>query len=482
MQTLALPWLEWSILVALLGAAVVSFFRDRREHLRICLAFAGASFVCAFLAWLGFFFGVPVDESVELLPHLFGQRLFFLDELNAPLVATVALLHFLTALATTRTKMSRFSFVSMLGSESIRLATFACAEPWPLVALLAVSTIPPLFELIQRRKTIRVYAIHMGLFVALLVFGWWLVESQPPPRSAWTIVPLMLAILVRSGTAPAHCWMTDLAENGSFGATLLIFTPLVGVYAAVRLLLPVAPDWALRYMGLASLATAIYAAGMATVQRDARRFFAYLFLSHASLVLVGLEYASSHALTGALCLWYSIILSLGGLGLTLRALEARFGPLSLSKHHGLYEHSRILAILFLLTGLGSVGFPGTLGYISAELLVDGALEAGIYVGAAVVLASALNGIAILRAYLILFTGTRHVSSFNLDITTRERFAGIVLAALILGGGLIPQPGVQSRERAAETIRRQRTKAGLLTETPHVPAVHPEPHHPSRPHP
>ena len=38
-----------------------------------------------------------------------------------------------------------------------------------------------------------------------------------------------------------------------------------------------------------SLVTAVYAAGMAVVQREARRFFAYLFLSHASLVLVGLE-------------------------------------------------------------------------------------------------------------------------------------------------------------------------------------------------
>src|SRR5213082_2126341 len=100
-----------------------------------------------------------------------------------------------------------------------------------------------------------------------------------------------------------------------------------------------------------SLFTAVYAAGMATVQRDARRFFAFLFLSHASLVLVGLEFVTSHGvgLAGALCLWYSVIISLGGLGLTLRALEARFGRLTLTRFHGLYEHSRMLAIFFLLT-------------------------------------------------------------------------------------------------------------------------------------
>ena len=68
---------------------------------------------------------------------------------------------------------------------------------------------------------------------------------------------------------------------------------------------------------------------------------------------------TSISLTGALCLWFSVIVSLGGFGLTLRALEARVGRLSLDKYHGLYDHSPTLAACFLLTGLGSVGFPGT---------------------------------------------------------------------------------------------------------------------------
>jgi len=467
MHPLALPWLEWSILLALVGAAVVALLRDRDAQSRVCLVFSGLSFASVFLAFLAQYQGFATDESLELLPRIFGRKLFWLDELSAPLVGAVALLHFLTALATTRTKMSRFSYSGMLVAESIRLAGFACLEPWPLIGLLSFSTLPPLFELVSRGKPIRVYALHMVAFVALLIFGWWLVETYPGSKNSWVTVPLMLAILIRSGTVPVHCWLTDLAEHGSFGSTLLLFAPVGGVYAAIRLALPVAPDWVLRSVGLLSVITAVYAAGMATVQRDTRRFFAYLFLSHASLVLVGLEFVTSHGvgLTGALCLWYSVVISLGGLGLTLRALEARFGRLSLTRFHGLYDHSRMLAIFFLLTGLASVGFPGTLGYISAELLVDGALEANLYVGLAVILAGALNGIAILRTYLILFTGTRHVSSFNLAITPRERFAVIVLAALVLGGGLLPQPGVASRQRAADAILKQRHSSGFTMDEP-----------------
>jgi NADH-quinone oxidoreductase subunit M len=104
-----------------------------------------------------------------------------------------------------------------------------------------------------------------------------------------------------------------------------------------------------------------------------------------------------------------------------------------------------------LTGLACVGFPATIGFISTELLVDSAVEVSPLVGVAVVAAAALNGIAVVRAYLLLFTGARHMSSVSLEISARERIAVLTLAALILGGGLFPQPGVASRHLAAERI-------------------------------
>jgi NADH-quinone oxidoreductase subunit M len=122
----------------------------------------------------------------------------------------------------------------------------------------------------------------------------------------------------------------------------------------------------------------------------------------------------------------------------------------------------------LLTGLASVGFPGTFGFLSGELLVDGAVQAFPYVGIAVVIAAALNGIAILKAYLRLFTGTRHVTSVSLAIGGRERIAVLTLAALVLGGAIYPQPGVVTRHHAALSIlkdRAARTTQGQVSQNP-----------------
>ncbi len=452
------PWLELAVLVPLLGAACVGWMRQPLVAFRWGLAFTGTSLACALVACLGYFAGHgAAAPGWGLLPPAHGRPALALDELSAPLLPVVALLHFLTALATARTKMRRFSFAWSLASESIRLAVFGCREPWLLVGFLIVGTVPPLVELVNRGRSVRVYALHMGLFVVLLPLGWAFVDTDGghQDQTAWASLPLLAAVLIRSGAFPLHCWLTDWFENASFGNALLFVTPLTGVYAAVRLVLPVAPDWVLQGLGLFSLFTAVYAAGMALVQTEGRRFFAYLFLSHSSVVLVGLEMHTSISLTGALCLWFSVVLSLGGFGLTLRALEARFGRLSLVGYRGLYEHSPALAVCFLVTGLASVGFPGTLGYVATELLVDGCVEAGPHVGAAVVLAAALNGIAVLRAYFLLFTGTRHVSTVSLNMGLRERIAVLTLTALILGGGLVPQPNVTSRSLAADAVLRDR---------------------------
>jgi NADH-quinone oxidoreductase subunit M len=456
---LHLPWLEIAIVLPLLGALVVWRSRDPERGRQLCLLFTCLTFATCFAAWQDF---LTMRASVagdpwDLSTALFGREFFTIDELSAPLLPLASLLYLLTALATLRTKMRRFSFTWTLVTEAIVLATLSCKQPWGVVLLLAIGTIPPYWELVSRKKPTGVYVLHMALFVCLMALGWALVQWQvtKPEHSLWIYAPLVIAILIRSGIAPLHCWMTDLFEHATFGTALLFSTPMLGAYAAVRLLLPIAPDEVLRVLGMLALFTAVYAAGMALVQREARRFFCYVLLSHSALVLVGLDTVRPIGLTGALCVWLSVGLSLAGFGLTLRLLEARHGRLSLARYHGLYEHTPLLAICFFLTGMASVGFPGTLGFLGTELLVDGVVESYPIVGVTVVLAAALNGIALVKAYFLLFTGTRHVSSVPLQVTWREKVAVLTLAALILGGGLYPQPGVASRHHAALELLEER---------------------------
>lgn len=455
MIELHLPWLELAIALPTLGALLLIGLRDPELAQRRTLLFSGLALACSVGAWIDFgsLHTFEAHDCWSLCSQCFGSEFFVIDELSAPLLPMAALISFVTTLATLRTKVRRYPFAGSLVSETILLATLSCRNPWGIVALLAVGVLPPLWELRSRGKPMRVFAIHMSLFVVMLTAGWQLVEQTPAGTAPSNLALGLLigAVLLRSGIVPLHCWMTDLFEHASFGTALLFVTPMVGVYAAVRLLLPIAPEWALRSIALISLFTAVYAAGMALVQKDGRRFFCYLFLSHSSLVLVGLEIATPIGLTGALCLWISVGLALTGFGLTLRSIEARNGRVSLTEFHGLYEHTPALAAFFLITGLASIGFPGTIGFVGAELLLEGAVDVYPWVGLLVVLASALNGIAVLQAYFRIFTGKRYFPTISLQSRLPERIAVLALAALILGGGVFPQPGLSSRYHAASKL-------------------------------
>lgn len=456
-------WIALTILCPLAGAVWMWWLHDPHLVRRYSLLICGATLASSLLASMAFVWApmLGVGPAAEPLAGFFGAEAFVVDAVNAPLLPLASLLYLLTALSTLRTKWRRFSFSRMLASEAVLLATLSCKQPWVLVALLAVGVIPPWIELSERRQATRVFTLHMTLFVALLIAGQALIGLNPSstPMTVLGTLLLIAAVLVRSGCVPVHCWMTDLFERATFGTSLLFVTPMVGAYGALRLVLPVAPEGVLHVLSVFSLVTAIYAAAMALVQREARRFFCYLFLSQSSLVLVGLGTGAALGLTAALCVWLSVGLSLAGFGLTLRSIESRTGRLSLEEFHGMYEHAPRLAGLFLLTGLASIGFPGTIGFVGVEMLVDGASLTHPLLGVAIVVGSALNGLAVLYAFFRVFTGTRRTVSVDLRSRLPEQVAVLIFTALIVGGGLYPQPGVMSQYRAATEIVEQRQGSG-----------------------
>jgi len=461
MNTLHFPFLEIAVVLPLFGAIATHFATRTDAAKQIAVMFATFSLAAAAAAWIDFYtLNAPMaQDSWDLLHRFTTLDVLVIDELSAPLLPLTALIYLVTLLTTQRTKAQRFSFTWTLVSLSIALATFSCRTPWCVITLLSIATLLPYFELRRREKPTGVFVVHMVTFVILMVIGQAIIgfEGDVKVHSMLAIIPLICAVLIRSGAVPMHCWMTDLFEHATLGTSILFLTPMAGAYAGLRLVVPIAPDWALRSIAVVSLVTAIYAVGMALIQKDTRRFFCYLMLSQSSLVLVGLEMSTPLGLTGALCVWLSIGLAMTGFGLIIRSLEARTGRLNLTDYHGLFDHVPSFAGFFLLMGLASVGFPGTIGFVSLELLIEGASQRGLVTGTVVVLASALCGIAIMHAYFRIFTGKHHRTSISLKSSNTERIAYLTLIGLIVIGGLVPQPGVATRYHAAVELLKHRNR-------------------------
>jgi len=437
MNVAALPLLELALLLPWVGAATVAFVRNPP---------AAARFSLAFLILL-----LTAAGAIALSLGATGgirNRTFAIDEVSAPMLPVLVLLHLLTLLGTSKARVTPALCIRILLSVFVGLAVVTCQDPWLLIAILALATLLPFWELRSLGKPFRVFALYMSAFVVFLGIGQFLVGTGNPALGFGLII---LALGIRGGIVPLHGWVPRLFQNATYGSAMLFVLPLMEVAGAIRLLLPGAPAASLNAASIACLVTAIYGGGMAIVQNDVRRFYANLCLSQTSLVLYGVMTHTVNGLTAALCLWVSASLSLAALAFSIRAIEARFGRLSLDRHHGHYEQVPGLAVSFLFTGLACVGFPGTVGFLPMELLFAGSIDHGLWVSFTLAIAAMLNGIAILRAYFALFTGRRPSMSVSLPITRIERVGVVIIALIVFAGAWLPPSIVASRHRVAESL-------------------------------
>jgi len=118
-------------------------------------------------------------------------------------------------------------------------------------------------------------------------------------------------------------------------------------------------------------------------------------------------------------------------------------------------------------GLACTGFPGTLGFVGQELLVNGAVDAFPVMGFAIVIASALTGLAVVRMYFSLFCGRpdAHSSSDGrFGLAKREAWTFVALVMALVVFGVAPRPLVDSRFAASHEILRSR-QAHVRTQSP-----------------
>ena len=442
---LNLPWLVVTLSVSLFGAGWITLTKELRRSSQRSLIVLVTNLVCSLLTVWGYYAGS--ENAIE-----FGKS-FRVDALGAPLLLVSAIIHLLLGLTSGRNRIARFSLVGLNLSQALLAAMITCREPWLLITLLCLEALLPILDMKSLGNRQRPYLIYMGLFMGLLGAGW----ALSPHQATLPATLCLVALLLRNGTFPLHSWITELFEKASQGVALSMVLSFGGVLGILRLVLPYASKESLQIAESITLLTAVYGSAMALTMREPKRFFSFLCMSQSAMVLSGLLQLSSSGLTAALCLWISTALSLAGIGVVLRALEVRFGNLSLGIHHGLYGHAPTLAVCFLLTGLASIGFPGTIGFVPLELLLTGALESGMGMAVGLVLASMLNCIAVLRVYFQLFTGKRVLSSVALPITSKERVAITLLALIVFGGGAFPQPFILSRHHIATEMLSQREK-------------------------
>lgn len=292
---------------------------------------------------------------------------------------------------------------------------------------------------------------------AALVSGLWLVTGGQAGVSFDSLagtagggmvafVLFTVAIVLRKGIVPAHAWVTDASAAGLI-PTLLLINGHLGAWVVLRVIVPMFPaTMAMEASLLANLAlaTALYAALRGVAELRTRHVVVLVAISQSACILAGLEAHDAVGIGGALVHMWVMSAASMALGAVVDAVEARGAYDTLVVPQGLGMLWPRLATVALVASLALVGLPGTLGFVSEDLLIQASLEVSPQVGILLPLSTAINAVVLLRLCSRLFMGTRPMTGHGVpDALTREWWPLVALVGSLLVAGLLPRLVLES---------------------------------------
>jgi NADH-quinone oxidoreductase subunit M len=282
-----------------------------------------------------------------------------------------------------------------------------------------------------------------------------LLNTPLPDKLEWIVFLLLfLGFAVKTPVFPLHTWLPLLAMEGPVAVVALLTGLKLGAYGLIRFAVPLAPGaaqelhWLLAGLGAFGL---LYGAVAALAQTNLRAMLAYSSLSHVGLVLLGIASLNLQGTQGAVLQLLNFTLVAGGLFLITGMLHHRLGSTDILALGGAARSMPLLASLFVVFGLASLGLPGTSGFPAELLILVSALRAHTGAGLAALFAMVVGAAYFLNLYRRAFLGPveRPPVAGAHDLRPRELALLLVFAALILGIGLYPAPLLDLLQPASE---------------------------------
>lgn len=379
------------------------------------------------------------------------------------LVLLTQILGFCSVYASESKNSSYFAALSwaVFGVTGLFLSadTFLFFVFWEL-ALLPIYWILIRDEQIKSKDTLRFIVLTQisGLFLLLGVFGLSYLHhdlmgsfsfsyeeliKNPVPQAHWLFGFFLLAFLIKLPAIPFHGWMPTLFSRAPASVVLLAILVKTSIFGLVRFswhIFPGASDfWAMPVMIL-GLATLIYGAMIAFSKTEPRAVIAYLTLSHAGLLLMGVFSAQY---LGVLVLLISSALSTSAL---LILFELR--PEINQHFSGLWSSHPRWSVFLLTMLLASMGFPLFGNFVGEWLILWSIFSKNLIlavVTSAGIIFSAAYG---LRLFQRLCYQESSMPKKLMDLSMAEVGVFSVLTLLILALGVAPGFLINSSALAA----------------------------------
>lgn len=384
---------------------------------------------------------------------LAGLRVWFAFDGASAVTAVVAALVTFGALVFTprRALDPRTSRWVLMGEAGTMLAIVA-ESPALLVAGWALGMSPLLVARTgdAASRLARAGTVVSTTLLAVVFVLDWMTELGAGALGAWSSGALIAAVLARAGVPPLHGWAPVALHRAPVASVLpALITPLpILVLARAVIERGAEVPWLPVVLIAIGVVGTVYGALLAMVQHEIRRAVGYVYVSATSSVVAAIGSSSAAGLAGALLASTTACIALSGLMLLASAIGARTGTCDMRRLGGLSRAMPLAGAIFLLCSVAAVGFPGTIGFVSEDLVMQGLLPSHPIAALIVLAAAAVNGVTLFRMFKRTFLGPSmerdpRVAKIE-DLLPRERLAAMAWAVLLIIGGFAPAPLVAIR--------------------------------------
>ncbi|MFL2543960.1 MAG: NADH-quinone oxidoreductase subunit M [Alphaproteobacteria bacterium] len=257
---------------------------------------------------------------------------------------------------------------------------------------------------------------------------------------------------------PFHTWLPDAhVEAPTAGSVILAGVLLkMGGYGFIRFslgMLPEASEYFSPLVMTLSIVAVVYTSLVALAQTDIKKLIAYSSVAHMGLVTIGIFIVNAQGLEGAMIQMISHGVVSGALFLCVGVIYDRMHTRDINFYGGLVNRMPIYATVFMIFMLGSVGLPGTSGFIGEFLVIVGAFKYSSIVVIGSATGIVLSAVYMLYLYKRIIFGEMSNEKLSeiLDLNNREKIILIPLAIAVIFIGICPNIFIEPMRLPLESI-------------------------------
>jgi NADH-quinone oxidoreductase subunit M len=302
--------------------------------------------------------------------------------------------------------------------------------------------------------------LHQRAVGGPLTFDLATIATQPgiaTNTARWLFLGFAIAFAVKVPLFPVHTWLPDAhTEAPTAGSVILAGVMLkLGTYGLIRYGLYLFPEATVFFapaMVTLGVIGIVYGAIVATMQKDLKRLVAYSSVAHLGFIVLGTFALTQQGIEGGVLQMVNHGLSTGALFLLVGFIYDRRHTREIAKLKGLQKAAPVMAGVFTVVMLSSIGLPGLNGFVGEFLILAGSFLTRRWWTVVAATGVILAAVYLLWAYQRVFHG--EPDEENASFAEMKWSEGLVMApliALIVFLGVYPKPVLDRIQPSVEAL-------------------------------